>query len=218
MAAATNDIPPWVIGVAGSTGAVLANAIVYPVDIVKTRLQVQLKKSSTTGWGITERNYTSTWDGIQSILRLEGYPGLYRGLLTSSIGTASTNYAYFHWYTVLRTLSMRRIQASSAMAADLGIGTAAGALAQLCTTPIAVIATRQQIRPDGERGSMIQVARDIINGPDGYAGLWKGMKASLLLSINPAITYGAYQRLRESFILNGRVPSPHEAFSEFFQR
>ena len=44
----------------------------------------------------------------------------------------------------------------------------------------------------------MDTAREVINSEDGYSGLWRGLKASLVLVVNPAITYGAYQRLREA--------------------
>merc|ERR1712000_731437 len=41
-----SELAPWESAVAGAAGAVLANAMVYPLDIVKTRLQVQIKKKN----------------------------------------------------------------------------------------------------------------------------------------------------------------------------
>lgn len=43
---------------------------------------------------------------------------------------------------------------------------------------------------------MIGIAKDVVEGENGVIGLWKGSRASLVLCINPAITYGATERLR----------------------
>lgn len=59
---------------------------------------------------------------------------------------------------------------------------------------------------------MVDTARDVINSEDGWSGLWRGLKASLVLVVNPAITYGAYQRLKE-VLYPGKVNlRPGEAF------
>lgn len=132
----------------------------------------------------------------------------------SLLGVASTNFAYFYWYSVVRTLYISRlaIPAPPSTAIELSLGAAAGALAQLFTIPIAVVTTRQQTQPKGDKKGMLETAREVINSEDGWTGLWRGMKASLVLVVNPAITYGAYQRLKD-VLYPGRVSlRPHEAF------
>jgi solute carrier family 25 (peroxisomal adenine nucleotide transporter), member 17 len=99
-------------------------------------------------------------------------------------------------------------------AAELTLGAVAGALAQVFTIPVAVIATRQQVstgrvltpeekaagvKPTGD--SFLEVARDII-AKDGISGLWLGIKASLVLTVNPAITYGMFERVKSLVLLN----------------
>lgn len=41
--------------------------------------------------------------------------------------------------------------------------------------------------------SFMGVARDILR-EDGITGLWRGLKPSLVLTVNPAITYGVFER------------------------
>jgi adenine nucleotide transporter 17 len=41
--------------------------------------------------------------------------------------------------------------------------------------------------------SFLGVARDIMK-QDGITGFWRGLKPSLVLTVNPAITYGVYER------------------------
>ena len=212
-----NEVPPWGLAIAGSTGAVLANAVVYPLDIVKTRLQVQVKKELEAH--PDEKHYTGTLQAILSIVEDEGLHGLYSGLAGSLLGVASTNFAYFYWYSVVRTLYTTRVKPAGgppSTAIELSLGAVAGALAQLFTIPIAVVTTRQQTQKKGERKGIFATGKEVIDSEDGVRGLWRGLKASLVLVVNPAITYGAYQRLREVLYPGKSNLRAHEAFREYF--
>ncbi len=114
-------------------------------------------------------------------------------------------------------------------AAELALGAVAGALAQIFTIPVSVIATRQQVgrsvdRPkskgkgketakegdveaekekeDAYDDSFFGVAREII-AEEGVAGLWLGLRPGLVLTVNPAITYGMFERVK-SLLLTAR--------------
>jgi len=214
--AAAVPLPPWGSAVAGATGAVLANALVYPLDIVKTRLQVQIKHKPTSTQPVTVNHvhYEHTFDAIAKIVEDEGIAGLYSGMAGALLGVASTNFAYFYWYSFIRTLYMssQTLPKPPSTAIELSLGAAAGAVAQVFTIPVAVVTTRQQTQPKGERKGMIETGREVVDSEDGWTGLWRGLKASLVLVVNPAITYGAYQRLR-TFFFPGRVMlKPWESF------
>ncbi|KAF2765607.1 mitochondrial carrier [Teratosphaeria nubilosa] len=214
------EVPPWGFAVAGATGAVFANALVYPLDIVKTRLQVQVKHKHLEAnkvdphTGEAQKHYTGTWHAILSIMEDEGISGLYSGMAGGLLGVASTNFAYFYWYSTVRTLYLTRVSQGKppGTAAELSLGAVAGALAQLFTIPISVVTTRQQTQPKGGKKSMLATAKEVTDGPDGVAGLWRGLKASLVLVVNPAITYGAYERLRDVMYPGKTALAAHEAF------
>ena len=95
-------------------------------------------------------------------------------------------------------------------AAELLLGAAAGALAQIFTIPVSVIATRQQVgRPERSKelntsgkgdDSFLGVAREIVE-EEGVTGLWLGLKPGLVLTVNPAITYGVFERVKSLILL-----------------
>lgn len=158
--------------------------------------------------------YEGTIHAIKTIVEHEGISGLYSGVAGSLVGVASTNFAYFYWYSVVRTLYLRS-GAKHSTAAELSLGAVAGALAQLFTIPIAVVTARQQTQRRGEKKGIFATAKEVVDSEDGWTGLWRGLKASLVLVVNPSITYGAYQRLREQFFPGKTNLRPHEAFCKF---
>lgn len=121
-------------------------------------------------------------------------------------------YAYFFFYSFVRNSYinrlMRKLPPGSALpalstAAELLIGAIAGGLAQIFTIPVSVIATRQQVgreKPTTAEAavgddSFLGVAREIID-EEGVGGLWLGIKPGLVLTVNPAITYGVFERVK----------------------
>lgn len=159
-------------------------------------------------------HYESTLDAITKIVEKEGVNGLYSGMFGALLGVASTNFAYFYWYSVVRTLYMASAKSSTppGTAVELSLGAAAGAVAQIFTIPVAVITTRQQTQPKNEKKGLIETGREVVDSEDGWSGLWRGLKASLILVVNPAITYGAYQRLKEVIFPGKKNLKPWEAF------
>jgi hypothetical protein len=227
-------LPAWGLAAAGAAGAIFANALVYPLDMyvlqhaqacasltfssVKTRLQVQVRKQpGDAPTHAEDHHYDGAVHALQKIYEEEGVAGLYSGLAGSLIGVGSTNFAYFYWYSAVRALyiSSQALGATSrtpSTPVELSLGAVAGALAQLFTIPIAVVTTRQQTQRKSDRRGLLETAKEVIDSEDGYSGLWRGLKASLVLVVNPSITYGAYQRLKQIMYPNKTSLKPHEAF------
>jgi hypothetical protein len=86
----------------------------------------------------------------------------------------------------------------------------AAALGQLFTSPIRVISTRQQTAPK-KNPTIVQTAKNIYE-QDGLTGFWRGLKVSLVLTINPSITYASFERLKRTFFAGRSRLNPHESF------
>lgn len=219
---AEEPLTPFGQALAGALGGVFSNAVIYPLDTVKTRIQAGQSSAAPAGKEVRDpKDPTKTIitvpknagmiKGILHIIRSkEGPLGLYKGFGASMVNTFSTGFAYFYWYSVIRTLYQNRLAKRTASgvavmstAAELILGALAGAMAQIFTIPVAVIATRQQLMGSNEMGkdgkpvdgSFLGVAKDILKD-DGITGLWRGLKPSLVLTVNPAITYGVFERVK----------------------
>ncbi|KAI0067295.1 mitochondrial carrier [Artomyces pyxidatus] len=208
---------------AGALGGCFSTAVVYPLDTIKTRIQAAHTEDADED--LSELSVTSL---ALKIIKEDGFLGLYRGFAATMLNTFSMQYAYFFFYSLVRTsyikrLAARRPHGSKAQplstAAELLLGAVAGALAQIFTIPVAVIATRQQIgsphRPKKGKGkgkegdveeederddSFLGVAREIIR-EEGVTGLWLGIKPGLVLTVNPAITYGMFERIKSVLLV-----------------
>lgn len=105
---------------------------------------------------------------------------------------------------------MKKAPGSLSTGAELGLGAAAGALAQVFTIPVAVVATRQQLwqAPPGATGkaarepTLLETAAAVIK-EGGVTALWTGLRPGLVLTVNPAITYGVFERAK-AWLLESR--------------
>lgn len=96
---------------------------------------------------------------------------------------------------------------------ELVLGAVAAAFSQLFTTPVGVIATRQQIGDHHESdNTFIGHIKDIYHA-DGITGFWRGLKPSLVLTVNPAITYGVFERVKNIILTaSGGQMTPGKSF------
>ncbi|KAH7928058.1 mitochondrial carrier [Leucogyrophana mollusca] len=217
------QLTPFGAALAGALGACFSNAVVYPLDVAKTRIQA----TSSNAKGKRKDDLTMLSVLLQ-IFKHEGIPGWYRGFAATMLNTFSMQYAYFFFYSFIRTSYIKRLAAklppgspapALSTAAELTLGAVAGGLSQIFTIPVSVIATRQQVgrsvktasaideksmlkdeEARGDDDSFVNVARDIIR-EDGVTGLWLGIKPGMVLTVNPAITYGVYERVKTLLLL-----------------
>ncbi|KII85088.1 hypothetical protein PLICRDRAFT_57021 [Plicaturopsis crispa FD-325 SS-3] len=211
---AVAPLTPFGAALAGALGGCFANAVVYPLDVAKTRIQAATSDAKGKG----KAPPSSMLTVLLRILKEEGVPGFYRGFAATMLNTFSMQYAYFFFYSFVRNSYIKRLTSklppgskipALSTAAELLLGAVAGALAQIFTIPVSVIATRQQVgrsgaddNDDGEPvdDSFLGVAREIIR-EEGVTGLWLGIKPGLVLTVNPAITYGMYERVKSIILL-----------------
>ena len=81
------------------------------------------------------------------------------------------------------------------MPLSLLVGSAAGILTMAYTIPLDVLATRLQTCDEARSKGLWVCARQVY-GQAGLPGFWAGFGPSALLTINPAISFAVFARLK----------------------
>jgi len=188
------QLPPSVIEtIAGFTAGVATTVIVHPLDLVKTRLQVD--RTSLSQLGSSRRI-------LRSIIRDEGgFSALYRGLAPNLVGNSVSWALYFMWYDKIKHLISTHHVAGEGLSYYeyfLASGTA-GSLTAISTNPIWVIKTRMlstSARHAGAYTSIWDGTRQIYQA-DGILGFYRGLIPSLFGVSHGALQFMAYEQMKK---------------------
>jgi len=183
----------FVHAIAGTAGGSTAMTLMYPLDQIRTYLQV--KKSA------------STLEGTKALFKEEGLPGLYRGLGPVLISLAVSNFVYFYANNLLKVLIRKSPKEEISIFQNLFIASIAGVINVLLTCPLWVANTRLKLqfksskkdnkeKPyKGMYDTLIRVAKE-----EGVLALWSGTVASLILVSNPTINFVVYDKVRQIMV------------------
>ncbi|KAB5525241.1 hypothetical protein DKX38_023010 [Salix brachista] len=192
------DIGPGGRLLAGGMAGAVAQTAIYPMDLVKTRLQT----------GVCQGGKAPNLGGLmKDIWVLEGPRAFYRGLVPSLLGIIPYAGIDLAAYETLKDMSKTYILHESAPGplVQLCCGTISGALGATCVYPLQVIRTRMQAQPPNDarpyKGMSDVFWRTFQN--EGYRGFYKGIFPNLLKVVPAAsITYMIYEAMKKSLELD----------------
>ncbi|KAJ2968551.1 hypothetical protein NQ176_g9122 [Zarea fungicola] len=192
--------------ISGSFGTAASTAILAPLDLVTTRLKVQRQLEN---YG----QYNGIIDAFKNILKHEGFSALYNGIGTDVTKSVIDSFLFFGFYNFLRQRGGR----SPGILQELAFGSIAGAASRACTAPLSNVVARRQMSPsndDGETESLGKVLAGMQREGGGIKALWKGYSATLVLTLNPSVTFLLNRRLAGRVIptLEEDVPAAWVAF------
>ncbi|XP_057436148.1 uncharacterized protein LOC130728640 [Lotus japonicus] len=192
----------YVVGAGLFTGVTVA---LYPVSVVKTRLQVAKK-------GAVERNAFSVAKGL---LKTDGIPGLYRGFGTVITGAIPARVIFLTTLETTKAAAFRMLEpfrlseATQVAVANGFAGMTSSLFAQSVFVPIDVVS--QKLMVQGYSGNAqysggLDVARNILRA-DGIRGFYRGFGLSVVTySPSSAVwwaSYGSSQRFIWRFLDQG---------------
>lgn len=182
---------------AGGMAGAVAQTAIYPLDLVKTRLQTcACEGGKAPNLGMLTKE----------ILVHEGPRAFYKGLVPSLLGIIPYAGIDLAAYETLKDLSRTYILHDSEPGplVQLGCGTISGALGATCVYPLQVIRTRMQAQHSKSaaayKGMSDVFWRTFQN--EGYRGFYKGIFPNLLKVVPAAsITYMVYETMKKTLDL-----------------
>lgn len=191
------SIQNFVLGcLAGSTGALA----VYPIDLIKTRIQNQRSG---------ENLYKNSLDCFKKVVRNEGPLGLYRGIGPQLLGVAPENAMKLTINDLVRS-TLKQADGSISISAELIAGASAGISQVIFTNPVEIVKIRLQVQCEGlVKQSAYSIVHEL-----GVFGMYKGVMACLLRDIPFSMIYfPAYSHMKKDVFYegcNGKRLSPYE--------
>ena len=178
--------------ICGACGSAISITAFYPLETVRTRLQVDADLSPRSPILLAIH-----------IGRTEGASALYRGLPSLVLALSVTNFVYFYTFHGLRTLN----DDTNTAYTDFISASIAGVVTVLVSNPLWVANTRLKLqgvsfkaKEKGESKKMrYNSTLDCLFGivkHEGWRALWSGTSSSLMLISNPAIQYSSYEYLK----------------------
>lgn len=184
----------------GSIAGAIGATVVYPIDLVKTRIQNQ--RSVIVG----EMLYRNSFDCFRKVLRNEGFLGLYRGLPPQLVGVAPEKAIKLAMNDLMRSILKNPRDGSITMINEAIAGGCAGASQVVFTNPLEIVKIRLQVQGEVAKISGIQrpgavaIVRSL-----GLVGLYKGASACLLRDIPFSMIYfTAYSHLKKDVFGEGK--------------
>ncbi|XP_076068969.1 calcium-binding mitochondrial carrier protein aralar1 isoform X2 [Oratosquilla oratoria] len=159
----------------GSIAGAIGATAVYPIDLVKTRLQNQ-----RSGSYIGELMYRNSFDCFKKVIRHEGVTGLYRGLVPQLIGVAPEKAIKLTMNDLMRD-KLTDKKGNIPLWGEMVAGACAGGSQVVFTNPLEIVKIRLQVA--GEIATVKKISAITVIKDLGFIGLYKGAKACFLRDI-----------------------------------
>ncbi|KAK7262908.1 hypothetical protein RJT34_30489 [Clitoria ternatea] len=184
----------WENATAGAAAGFATVAVMHPLDVVRTRFQVNDGRVSHLP------SYRNTAHAIFTIARSEGLRGLYAGFLPGVLGSTISWGLYFFFYDKAKQRYARSREGKLNAGLHLVSAAEAGALVCLCTNPVWLVKTRLQLQTPLHQtrpySGLYDAFRTIMR-EEGFSALYRGIVPGLFLVSHGAVQFTAYEELRK---------------------
>eukprot|EP01062_Namystynia_karyoxenos_P042657 TRINITY_DN3122_c0_g1_i1.p1 TRINITY_DN3122_c0_g1~~TRINITY_DN3122_c0_g1_i1.p1 ORF type:complete len:507 (+),score=172.00 TRINITY_DN3122_c0_g1_i1:111-1631(+) len=167
---------------AGALSGIGSMSLAYPLDVSRTLLQKQGRGDIMYGFEV-----------LAKLLKEDGIGAWYRGWSSHTTSHTVQN-AVYHSAHAKMTDIMKERHPIISDPVRLLLGILAGCVAATVVTPLTIVTFRLQGAKDKSMGALGMISKIIAE--EGFFSLWNGIGPSLVLSINPCITFYVFDELK----------------------
>lgn len=185
--------------VTGAVAGIIGTCCVFPIDIVKTRLQNQVVAPDGS------RMYRNPIHAFRKIIATEGFGGLYRGIGANLVGVSPEKAIKLAVNDLLRD-SLTDADGNLPMHKQIIAGAGAGFFQVSATNPMEIVKIRMQMQAlEGTNTSTLTVVKEL-----GLRGLYKGVCSTWARDIPYSVLFfPGYATFKKAFAgEDGRTTMP----------
>ncbi|KAL4874529.1 mitochondrial carrier domain-containing protein [Aspergillus karnatakaensis] len=184
---------------AGAFAGIAEHAVMYPVDLLKTRMQVL---HPTTG-GL----YTGLTHAVSTIYRIEGWRTLWKGVSSVIVGAGPAHAVYFGTYEVVKEMAGGNVDDGHHPLAAAMSGAAATIASDALMNPFDVIKQRMQVHGSVHK-TIAQCAKSVYR-TEGFHAFYVSYPTTLCMTVPfTATQFVAYESI-------SKVMNPSQDYDPF---
>ncbi|KAI4353448.1 hypothetical protein L6164_002397 [Bauhinia variegata] len=179
----------WQYMIAGSIAGLVEHMAMFPVDTLKTRMQVLSGSCSVQPIGVRQ--------ALGSILKLEGAAGLYRGIGAMGLGAGPAHAVYFSVYEFCKEALSGGDPNNSAAHAVSGV--CATLTSDAVFTPMDMVKQRLQLKGSPYRGVVDCVRRVLME--EGMGAFYASYRTTVVMNAPfTAVQFATYEAVKRALM------------------
>ncbi|KAK4526452.1 hypothetical protein GAYE_SCF24G4368 [Galdieria yellowstonensis] len=182
---------------AGAFSGILSALATHPLDVVKTRLQVQFGRPRSQSL-----KYYGTFQSLALVWKEEGLRGLWQGITPTIAGLIPTQTIFFAVYTCMKSTSLSDNELSSPVFIHAYSAATAWLVTSVVTNPLWVVKVRMQAQrytsnPWRKYDGLLR-SFQVIWKEEGIYGLYRGTLAAMLGALGAMVQFPIYEAVKNS--------------------
>ncbi|XVF08331.1 hypothetical protein REPUB_Repub06bG0217400 [Reevesia pubescens] len=179
----------WQFMIAGSIAGSVEHMAMFPVDTLKTRMQVLGASCSVQPVGVRQ--------ALGSILKLEGPSGLYRGIAAMGLGAGPAHAVYFSVYELSKQVLSRGDPNNSMAHAASGV--VATVTSDAVLTPMDMVKQRLQLKSSPYKGVADCVRRVLME--EGIGAFYASYRTTVIMNAPfTAVHFATYEAAKRGLM------------------